>query len=73
MPETVRLGDIENAGAVLRIPIARVRESTGSFVLVAGRDARPGEQVVNVGSPDDVHRDVFEPLLGPPPASLPDC
>lgn len=73
VPETVRLGNIENAGAVLRIPIARVRESTGSFVLVAGRDARPGEPPVNVGSPDTVHRDILEPLLGSPPGKLPVC
>lgn len=71
--ETVRLNDIENAGAVLRIPIARVRESSGSFVLVAGRDTRAGEQPLDLGSPDAVQREVFEPLLGPPPSTLPSC
>lgn len=71
--ETVRLNDIENAGSVLRIPIARVRESSGSFVLVAGRDAQAGEQPVNLGSPEAVQREVFQPLLGPPPSTLPAC
>lgn len=71
--ETVRLGDIENRRSTLRIPIARVRESTGSFVLVAGREARLGEEAVDVSSPRTVQRAVFEPLLGPPPATLPDC
>ncbi len=70
--ETVRLGKIENAGAVLRIPAARVRESSGSFVLVAGRDAQLGERTVDPGSPEAVHR-LLDPLLGPPPASLPSC
>jgi len=71
--ETVRLDAIENAGRVLRIPIARVRESSGSFVLVAGREARDGEGVVDVGSPAVVRREVFGPLLGPSPARLPAC
>lgn len=71
--ETVRLSDIENAGSVLRIPVARVRESSGSFVLAAGRAARPGEQAVDLSSPEAVQREVFEPVLGPPPARLPAC
>lgn len=71
--ETVRLPDIENASTVLRIPLARVRESTGSFVLVAGRDARQGERTVDTSSPAAVHRDVLEPVLGPPAAKLRAC
>lgn len=71
--ESVRLNDIENAGAVLRIPIARVRESSGSFVLVAGRDARAGEQPLNVGSPAAVQNEVLESVLGPPPSTLQAC
>lgn len=71
--ETVRLSDIENAGTVLRIPIARVRESSGSFVLVAGRDARQGERSVDTSSPEAVQRDVLEPVLGSPPGRVPAC
>ncbi len=71
--ENVRLLDIENAGALLRIPIARVRESSGSFLLVAGRDARAGERTVDLSSPAALQRDVFEPVLGPPPTRLPAC
>lgn len=71
--ETVRLSDIENARTVLRIPIARVRESSGSFVLVAGRDARQGERSIETSSPAAVQRDVLEPVLGPPPARLSAC
>ena len=73
LPETVRLNDIERAGPVLRIPLARVRESSGSFVLVAGRAPRAGERAVDVGAADAVQREVFEPLLGAPPARLPAC
>ena len=69
----MRLDDIENTGTILRIPIARVRESSGSFLLVAGREARPGEQPVELSSPDAVQREVFAPVLGPPPARLPAC
>ena len=70
--ETVRLGDIENAGTVLRIPVARMRESSGSFVLVAGRAAEPGEPTVDPRSPEAVQR-LVDPLLPPPPANLPSC
>lgn len=70
--ETVRLSEIENAGDVLRIPVARVRESSGSFALVAGRPARAGEQPVDVASPQAAH-DLLAPLVGPLPARLPDC
>lgn len=71
--ETVRLADIERSRTVLRIPVARVRESTGSFVLVAGREARPGERSIDLSAPQAVHREVLEPVLGARPALLRDC
>jgi hypothetical protein len=74
--ETVRLDHIENAGDVLRIPVSRVRASSGSFVLVAGRRARPGERIVEPDSPAAVHRDVLAPILGshaPRARRLPAC
>ena len=71
--ESVRLDAIENAGRMLRIPIARVRQSSGSFVLIAGRDARPGERAHDVESPQAVQRELFAPLLGLPAARLPAC
>lgn len=43
--ETVRLSRVEFERETLRIPIAEVRESTGSFVFYAGREARPGEEL----------------------------
>jgi hypothetical protein len=43
--ETVRLNRIEYGREVLRLPIAQVRESSGHFILWAGREARPGEDV----------------------------
>jgi hypothetical protein len=43
--ETVRLNSIEFGREVLRLPIAQVRESSGHFILWAGREARSGEDV----------------------------
>jgi len=43
--ETVRLNTIEYGREVLRLPISRVRESSGHFILWAGRAAEPGEDV----------------------------
>jgi len=43
-PETVRLNSVRYERETLRIPIAELRESTGSFVFYAGREARPGEK-----------------------------
>jgi hypothetical protein len=43
--ETVRLNSIEYGREVLRLPIAQVRESSGHFILWAGREAQPGEDV----------------------------
>lgn len=71
--ETVRLGAIRNGGATLSVPVERVRESSGSFVLVAGRAARDGEQPLAVEQPDVVQRDILGPVLGPPPERLPAC
>ncbi len=48
--EVVRLNSIRREGATLRIPIAEVRESTGYFVLYAGRAARPGEELLRDGA-----------------------
>ena len=47
--ETVRLDRIVRDGDTLRIPIATVRESTGYFILYAGRHPRPGEQLMRDG------------------------
>lgn len=71
--ETVRLDDIESANTVLRIPVARVLASTGSFLLVAGREPRAGERAIDLSSPETVQREVFEPVLGSSPARLPAC
>lgn len=54
--QTVRLNDIENTGSALRIPISRVRESEGIFVLVAGREARSDERPVDLESPATVNQ-----------------
>jgi hypothetical protein len=43
--ETVRLNSIDFGREVLRLPIAQVRESDGHFILWAGREAQPGEDV----------------------------
>jgi hypothetical protein len=43
--EIVRLDRIEYGRELLRIPVAKVRESEGHFILWAGRGARPGEDV----------------------------
>ena len=43
--ETVRLNSIEYGREVLRLPISQVRESSGHFILWAGRAAQPGEDV----------------------------
>jgi len=43
--ETVRLNRIEFGRHVLRLPVSQVRESSGHFILWAGRQARPGEDV----------------------------
>jgi hypothetical protein len=43
--ETVRLNNIEFGREVLRLPIAQVRESSGHFILWAGREARSGDDV----------------------------
>jgi hypothetical protein len=43
--EIVRLDRIEYGRELLRIPVAKVRESEGHFILWAGRAARPGEDV----------------------------
>jgi hypothetical protein len=43
--ETVRLNSIEFGREVLRLPIAQVRESSGHFILWAGREARSSEDV----------------------------
>jgi hypothetical protein len=43
--ETVRFYSIEYGREVLRLPIAQVRESSGHFILWAGRKAQPGEDV----------------------------
>ena len=43
--ETVRLNTIEYGREVLRLPISQVRESSGHFILWAGRAAQPGEDV----------------------------
>jgi hypothetical protein len=43
--ETVRLDRIEFGRHVLRLPISQVRESSGHFILWAGREARAGEDV----------------------------
>ena len=48
-PETVRLDRIERSRDTLRIPVATVCESTGYFVLYAGRAARPGEPLLRDG------------------------
>ncbi len=71
--ETVRLSDIKNTGTVLSIPVTRVRESSGSFLLVVGRNAKPGEQPVDVSSPAVVQDEIIEPVIGRPPAYLPPC
>jgi len=41
--ETVRLDRISHTPEVVRIPVAQVRESSGRFIFLAGRAARPGE------------------------------
>jgi hypothetical protein len=43
--ETVRLDTIDFGRELLRLPIAQVRESDGHFILWAGREAQPGEDV----------------------------
>jgi hypothetical protein len=43
--ETVRLNSIDFGREVLRLPIAHVRESSGHFILWAGREAQSGEDV----------------------------
>ena len=43
--ETVRLNTIDFGRELLRLPIAQVRESDGHFILWAGREAQPGEDV----------------------------
>jgi hypothetical protein len=43
--ETVRLDAIDFGRELLRLPIAQVRESDGHFILWAGREAQPGEDV----------------------------
>jgi hypothetical protein len=43
--ESVRLNSIDFGRDLLRLPIAQVRESDGHFILWAGREAQPGEDV----------------------------
>jgi len=43
--QTVRLDRIEHTPDVVRIPVAAVRESSGRFIFLAGRAARPGESL----------------------------
>jgi hypothetical protein len=77
-PERVRLNDIERIPDVypraLRIPVARVRESTGSFLFVAGRPAKPGEQPIDAGSTEAEDK-LLETLQPTPrlPRRLPRC
>lgn len=71
--ETVRLGRIENAGEALRVPTAELRESSGSFALVAGRAARPGESVIDTDTPASVERMMQDRALTPAATSLPAC
>jgi hypothetical protein len=58
--ETVRLSTIEFGREVLRLPIAKVRESSGHFILWAGREAQPGEDVAaNRTAFDQWWRDLY--------------
>jgi hypothetical protein len=76
--ERVRLQDIERipeaSPRALRIPVIRVRESTGSFLFVAGRPAKPGEQPIDAGSIEA--QDALLETLQPTPSvprRLPRC
>lgn len=64
----VRLHEIERVPdskpKELRIPVARVRESTGEFLFVAGRAAKPGEQPIDAGS-TEAEDQLLETLLPP--------
>lgn len=72
-PEVVRLGAIEYGRSVLRIPVARARETSGQgLYFVAGRAAKPGEPMVDPTSTADQSR-IFESISGPHPDRLTPC